>query len=396
VIDLPLTATERRAFDAALISSRRMRARLEVFDRDENPLGELKGKLAGGAVQIDATAEIRRSLSISLVDERRLIRFEPASPTDGAVHADNFISASYGVYVPATVAREYDLSPFWTDVPVFYGPITLFERHGAEATLEAQGKESLGLAPHYAGRAFPIRKGSRTDDAIKLAARRMGEEKFLLPDMPRRLNRTRGVGPKSEIWKVIRGGEETAKGKLIPGLIAKGGADMEPYYNARGELTARSKGGNSRFTFREGEHLTDEPTIRYNVAEFRNTVDVSGAKKKGKAKAHARESLPPSHPLSPQSLARNGEPRYLVEWVEADGLKTDAECARRARSDLARLSREGVDASFDTLVVPHLEEDDEVTLETADFSLNFPAREMTIPLTAGETMTVGATKRVTR
>lgn len=400
MIDLALTPAEREAYEAALGAGigvgRRSRARLEVFDRDENSLGALGGRLTGGAVQVDSKAETRRSLRIALVDERRLLRFEPDSPTGGSVYADNFIAASRGAYIPRDIAREFELEPFWVDVPVFYGPVTLFERQGAEAVLEAKGKESLGLAPHYAGRSFPVRKGTRTDDAIKLAARRMGETKFLLPDMPHRVKRTRSVGPKSELWKVIRGGEETAKGKQLPGLIASGGADMEPYYNARGQLTARRRGGSSRFTFREGVHIEGEPRLIYDIAEFRNTVDIAGGKKKGKPRAHARVSLPDSHPLSPKSLARNGEPRFIIEWLDIDGLKTDGECERRAKSELTRLSREGVSAAFDSLVIPHLEEDDEITLEVADYSVSFPLEAMTIPLTATETMAVNATKRVNR
>jgi hypothetical protein len=393
MIDLPLTPAERSAFEAALRTSHRMRVKLELFDRNEESLGELGGKLLSGSVQIDSTADVRRSLSLSLLDERGRIRFEPDSPSEGSVHADNYISAKYGVGVSSLVARDFDLDPFWVDVPVFYGPVTLFERNGAEAKVECQGKESLMLAPHYVGKGYTLRKGDRTDEAIEKVARHAGEERFLLPDMPKRLPRARGVGPHSEGWKVIRGGEESAKGKPIPGLIAKGGADMEPYYNGRGELTARRKGGNSRYTF-DASQLTDTPTFRYDVKDFRNVVDVAGGKKKGKQRAHARESLPDAHPLSPKSLARNGEPRFMLEFLESDGLKTDQECAHRAKVELGRLSHEGVSASFESLVVPHLEEDDEVTLDMDDFAISFPLTSMTIPLTATETMSVGAQKRV--
>lgn len=396
MLSLPLTPAERNAFEAALRTSHRMRVKLELFDRNEESMGALGGKITAGAVQVASKDEVRRSLRITLLDERRTIRFEPDSPSEGSVHADNFISAKYGVGVPDTVARDFGLEAFWVDVPVFFGGVTLFEREGPVAEVECQGKEALMLPPHYVGRGYTIGKGTRTDDAIRKVGAHAGETRFDLPDMPKRLNRSRGVGPKSSGWKVIRGGEETAKGKQLPGLIASGGADMEPYYNARGQLTARRRGGSSRFTFREGVHIEGEPRLIYDIAEFRNTVDIAGGKKKGKPRAHARVSLPDSHPLSPKSLARNGEPRFIIEWLDIDGLKTDGECERRAKSELTRLSREGVSAAFDSLVIPHLEEDDEITLEVADYSVSFPLEAMTIPLTATETMAVNATKRVNR
>lgn len=393
MIALPLTPTERAAFERTLATSHRMRATLRLWNRNEQPLGIVGGTEAGlvsGSVTIDSTAEIRRSLSVRVLDPHRRLRVEPDSPSAGAVHADRFISAERGVYV-AELGE-------WIDVPVFMGPVTLVQREGAEATIEAQGKEALMLAPHLAVRGYTLRRGTRVDDAIKAVARAAGERRFALPDLPAKLRRGRAVGPQSEPWKVIRGGEESAKGKVLPGLIDRGGSDFEPYYNGRGELTARRRGGSSRFTFTTGDGgtVTGEPQFRYDVQAFRNAVLVIGGRRKKRPRARAFVALGASHPLSPSALARNGEPRYLVEVVEADGLKTDRACEQRGRVTLDRVAREGVSAAFECLPVPHLEEDDEVTLRTDELSVSFPIEQMTIPLTATESMSVGALKRVPR
>lgn len=398
MIDLELTLAEREAFEDQLVNSHRTRTQARILDKDENYIAELPGRITAGAVQVDSDSEITRSLSLTVVDAGRRIRLEPQSPADGAVHSDNFIAIEYGVWVESLDR--------WVDVPVFNGPITLVERQGAEVKIEAQGKESLLLAPHYAGQGYTLRGGTRLDHAIEAVCRRQGEEKLKLPVLSKRLPKARVVGPSSEPWKVINGGEVTAKGREIKSLISRASNDdLNAYFDGRGYLVTRSRASSPVFTFTE-RHLLDNPTLRYDLASFRNTVIVRGGRRKKankrddnrpSARTNARVSLPAPHPLSPQSLARHGEPRFLVEFVDADGLKTNRECRRRGHAVLDRVSREGVDASFPSLPVPHLEEDDLVTLMTDEIgSLTFPLRTFTLPLTPTDSMQVGATKPVHR
>lgn len=388
MIDLELTPAERRAYEDALADvHRRVRSTLELLDRDEKSLGVLGGSIAGGGVTIDALAPVSRTLNVKLVDERRRLRVEPDSPADGAVHADNFIRAEYGVWVPVLDR--------WVDCPVFHGPITKVERAGGEATIEAQGKESLMLDPHLAGQGYTIRRKTRTDDAIEKVARRAGERRFALPDLGSRIPRGRVVGPEAQPWLVIRGGEVNAKGKELPGLIERGGGDYLPWYDGRGYLTARRRGANPVYTFRSGEGGTilGEPTVKYDVLEFRNAVRVTGGRRKKKPRGRAFVTLPASHPLSPRSLARNGEPRYLVEAFESEGLKTDRACERRGKAILERAARQGVTVEFETLPVPFLEELDEIAVRLDEFATTMPLERATIPLTATDAMSVGFTKR---
>jgi hypothetical protein len=388
MIDLALTPNQREAFEASLLDSHRIRIGLSIHDQDEREIDTIRGKLLSGSVQVDAAGEVTRSLALELLDEERSMRFEPNSPADGALYVDRFIGVTYGVEV---VALER-----WVDVPVFFGPLTKVDRRGPIVRVEAQGKERLLLAPHYATQGYSVRKRTRVDDAIRQVAGKAGEEKFALPDMGVRLRRARGVGPESEPWKVIKGGEVTAKGKTLPGLIdSAASSNLVPFYDGRGYLTARRRDAPTVFTFK-GDALLDEPTVEYDVSAFRNTVIVRGGKKGKKGRAGGRASLPGAHPLSPRSLARHGDPRYLTEFVEADGLKTDQKCRRRAEELLAKLSTEGVKASFNCLPVPHLEENDEVTLRTPEASVTFSVREMTIPLTASTSMSVGTTKPIRR
>lgn len=390
MIDLGLSAAQHALFEATLTRSHRTAPLLYLYDGDEKLLGSLGSLgLFTGAVQFDRTADVTRSLSVTIAEPRHINAFEPDSPTDGALYPDQFLYAARGVFVPELAGYVF--------VPLFFGPITMVERGGAEIQIEAQGKERLMLAPHYAGRPYNVRKRTRVDDAIKQVAYwASGELRFALPDLPRRLPRSRGVGIDSEPWKVIAGGEENAKGRRLSGLVDRGGKSLTPFYDGYGRLAAAKLNRPPAWVFREGVELLDIPTITYDQESFRNTVIVRGGKRKKRPRAEGRAHLPAKHPLSPQKLGRNDRPRYLIEFVEKEGLRTDAQCDRHATEVLNRLSGEGVTASFNSLPIPHLTEVDNAVVETDGFRFSFPIEQMSIPLHAGESMAVGGTKPIRR
>ena len=84
----------------------------------------------------------------------------------------------------------------------------------------------------------------------------------------------------------------------------------------------------------------------------------------------------------------------MVEFFESDSLKSDAACRDQAEAILASHSNEGVEASFECLPIPHLEEWDHVTLNGPGYSMSFPLQTFTIPLTSDSSMSVGASKSV--
>jgi hypothetical protein len=405
MIDLGLDADERTAFHAQLRRSHRIRVRVAILNRAEEPISDLDAEVVAGAVQVDSTADVTRSLELTLLDPRRSLRFDPASPSDLALYADNFLAVERGVYVEA-LGR-------WIDVPVFWGPVTQFVRKGAEVKLEGSGKETLMLDPHLATQGYQLRKGARLDAAVRQVAGRVGETRYNLPDLPQRLSRTRIVEPESEPWKVLRGGDsaehyqQKRRKKKRGGKGGKGGAEAKPpgglvaaeqdfdcFYDGRGRLTVRRVNRNSIFTFAE-DLLTDEPEITYDVGEFRNYVKVDGGRAKGSKKAaQAAAQLPASNPMSPAALGRNGRPRYMTMPVDADSAKTNAACRRRAALELGRVAQQGVSGSFPSLPVPHLEENDSITLRTAEETITFTLRAFTIPLTDDAAMSVGALTRI--
>lgn len=394
MLNLNLTASERDALLETLESSHAMRIDVAIRDRDEKEVASLTeegNRVISGSVQVDATADVSRSLNLTLLDPRHELRFDNTNPAKGALYADNFISVKYEVYVESLER--------WISIPVFWGVLTKFDRTGATVSVEAQGKESLLLAPHLATNAYTLRKGTKLQDAIKAVAARKGEHRFSIPHMKHggnfeKLHKHISVLPEREPWHVIVGGDVDANGKKKPGLLSFSKTQRIAFYNGEGKLCIKNANQSPAFVFDKAT-LISPPTLSYDTLSFINTVVVKGGKAKG-AQNHARgrASLPASNPISPYALRRNGKNRYLTQIFEFDGLKSDQACKDRAERILKSKANEGVSASFDCLPIPMLEEGDKVTLKTPEYSVTFPLTNFTIPLTSDAPMAINTNKRV--
>lgn len=407
MLDLGLSATEKAAYLEALSApSVRMRTVVSLFDQDEQPQGSLVPMVVDGAVQLDASRDVSRSLGCRLLDPKRRLDFDPASPTDFAMFADRFVGVERGVYVPELER--------WVDAPIMKGPITNFGRQGAMVTIEAQGKESLMLAPHHATQGYKIRRRTRLDDAVRSVGRRVGEAHFDIPELATRIRRTHVVEPESEPWKVLIGGD-TAEHYYVskrqrkrqkkshhgsppppPGGLVGGSGNLEAFYSAAGVLTVRRSNQNATATFggEDGWPLISVPSFTFDETDFVNYVLVRGGRAHGAKKAARGVAfLPRDHPLSPWALARNDKPRFYTQILDADNLKSDSKCRDRAKQALDRGMRQGTAVSFDALARPDLEEGDWITTRYRGASITLPLVQATIPLSGG-TWTYGANKAV--
>jgi hypothetical protein len=392
VIDLNLTKDEFQEYVDALRDNHRVRIQFDLLDQNEDHIDSLStpiNRVVSGSVQVDLTADVTRSLEVTVLDENRRLRFEGNSPARGAVYADRFIAVRYDVYV-----KSLD---DWVSCPVFWGPLTGYSREGNQVTLEAQGKEILLMAPHYATNGYTLKKNQRLDDAIKEVALRAGETRFDIPEFSDAKLRTgRVVVARDEPWMVLKGGDQDANGDPVPGLVGEAPGERMIYYDARGRLTVRGIDQAAVVTFADGRDLVTHPSVSYDLTEFRNTVVVRGKKPEGKPHAIGKAQLKTNHPLSSWNLRRNGIPRYMTEFVEAEGLKTVEECEARAELILEKLAQQGVTPSFECLPLPYLEEADEARLETDEWSFKFALKQFTLPLTVTEPMTIGTNVMVSR
>jgi hypothetical protein len=395
VIELGLTKAQTREFEAALLmTNQRRRVEIGIHDVDEKRIDTLidpETIVLGGGIQVDVSAVVTRSLSLTVTDPRKKLKFDTGSPAKGVVYLDRFISVKHGIYVESLGE--------WIDVPTFFGPVTGYSQDGPEVTIEAQGKETLMLEPHFVTDGYSLKKKELVVDAITRVAKRAGERKldldgWLKQDRKAKLTKDRAIRPSDEPWKVIAGGTRDQRTGASKGLIGWGDADRIAFYDGRGRLVARRMSRNAVWTF-EDELLTD-PTYDFDMLDFRNHVQVKGADPKGKGKTPVTYSLSldPNHPLSPKGMARNGQPRYMTEFVEAPSIKKREDAKKRAEEVLARRAFSGVETSFDCIPIPHLEEGDYVRMKDGKTEITFPLLQFSLPLVIGDPMTIGGNRRL--
>jgi hypothetical protein len=187
--------------------------------------------------------------------------------------------------------------------------------------------------------------------------------------------------------------------------------------------------------------VLSKPRISYDVTSVRNLVEVLGPEPKGPPKRiRAVAAAKAKHPMSAYRLRRNDKRRYLIEVVDSNLAKPEMEwhkahdstpnkpgghvaghwgapsgvkhpsrwlewrhtiiVHRKAHAQkiadrhLKNRLKATVEASFDSLPVPHLEEGDPCAVYTDGMHFEFIAKQFTLPLTADAPMSVGVNRRV--
>lgn len=383
MIETGLTAADRARYLDGLAGSRRMELVVELLDRDEQPHASLtapESRIVDGAVHVDATADVTRSLTLTILDPEGRLHLDPSSPSRTALFADQFVRVARRDYID-TLGR-------YVRCPMFWGPITRFERAGPLVTVEAQGKETLARAPAVIWQAATYRKGAIVVDTIRDILERIGERRFAIPTGTARLPRELSLSRHAEPW--------------VEALRLARAVNRQLFYDALGRVRVRQYPRKPVYTFYARAHqpgepratVLGEPQITYDFAEVRNLVEVLGPEPQGR-KPRLRYVATPAraHPLSPWSLARNGRPRYLVDRVENDKIARLSQARALGDRLLEERLRIALGVDFESLPIPVLEEHDLVAIRTATFTATFRLQRFTLPLTADGTMSVGSLKQ---
>lgn len=383
MLSLGLTSSERGAYERALRSSGTRRVSVDVYDLNGNILSSIDSVLIDGQVNVDMDAEVSRSASLTYLDPNNALNFDTDSPDDGALYADRMIRIWHITWV-AELERH-------VEVPVFTGPITGLQREGAVVTIEAQGKEALTRGAIW--HPLTLKKGATVTGAIwTLLHDRGGETQF---DMPTAWNgkgrqytlpRARSLPRTAEIWATARSLARSINRQL--------------FYNGAGRAVLRPWPDSTVFTFTAGDggSLVTPVGVTYNLADVKNTVEVIGAPPSDKkAAVRAVAGAPRDHALSPWRLARNGVPRYLLETVEDQSIRSVTAAQELADRVLSQRLLEAVEVKFDSIPIPHLDAGDMVRVQTPEFTTWFRLRQFAIPLapSGAPVMPVGYLKRVT-
>lgn len=372
-----LNAADRRTFEEALRRSYVRQVTVSVTDLDGNVLTALTPVLLDGQVVVDMDAEVTRAATLSFLDPAHALSFDTDSPDDGALYADRMVKIDYAARVEA-LGR-------YVSVTIFHGPVTKLDRAGDVVNIEAQGKESIARGAIW--RTLTLKKGWFVTSAIKiLLGDRAGETRFAFPKGDDRLPKARSLDRYAEIW---------ATAKSLASSI-----DRQLFYNGAGIATLRTYPSTAVYTFREGQggDVVADVQVSYSMDDVKNVVVVEGGLPSGsKTRVRYVAVAPSSHPLSPARLGPTGHPKYLVEVITDDSIRSPTAAKKKAESTLADRLREVVEVTFDSLPVPHLDIGDLVGIETPDVSLQFRLRQFTIPLgsSGSPVMPVGYLKKTT-
>lgn len=377
MIKLGLTAAERDAYETALCYPHRMRATITVRDRNEKVVASFSTSSISlsGSVQVDVDQDVTRTLDLAILKPGSQTSWVPNAPDDAAIFADNFVSATRGIYVSA-LGR-------WVDVPVFWGPVTAATDNGDQINIKASGKEVRALPPYVIWQTLHIGAGMQRSSAIRTIMDTIGETRYIFPEHPGKVGEPYSLTREASAWPAVN--------KIADGW------DRQVFYNGEGYLVVRVKPSQTTvWTFRPGDGsvMLSKPTLDYDVSIARNTVEVLGrdpAGRRPRIRGVARAQA--NHVLSAASLARNGKDVVLLERIEND-MTTNKAAKALAERRLDQLLTAAVNISFESMVIPHLEEGDIVAAEMNGNLVRFALKQFTIPLTVGDSMSIGSVKRI--
>lgn len=359
---------------ATLISTHRMKSQITIRDKNEDVISTINEEdvvIVDGAVQIDETQPISRQLSATIVDPVGRFFFDPDAPSANALFIDRFVSVDYLVDVP-------DLG--WVACPVFWGPITFLNEDGWTIAIEAQSKESLLLDPAVMWKTTTYKKGKKITDTIIDILESRGEEKYNIPDLNQKLAKPLSIAPMDSGWTVIN--------NLVKSL---GGYHC--FYDGSGTFRLRKKPADPIYIFDFKSNVLSRPTMPYDFSTLRNIVQILGPQPEKGKQIVGTARLAAGNQVSPESLSRNGNNRYLVTQTEDQDVNKQSDADNEADNDLDDASLLSINVQFDCYPVPTLENLDKVTLTTDTTTTDFRLKTWTIPLNPTDSMSIGYNKR---
>lgn len=377
MLNTGLRTWQLRSFHDALTQSHATRTIVSILDQDERVLQTLDDLVVSGQVDVAMNTQPDRLLQLEIADIGKRFRFVPRGVSDTHMFADNMIRVEVGTYVDDDIG--------WVDVPVFTGPFADVDSGGETIRITAVGKESLALSPNTTWQTpGPFGRNAKVTDVIRAIMRSQGERRFDIPDLNARLHKPLSTDKSSEAWKLSR--------KLARQV------DRQLFYDGAGRLRLRAWPKKPVWTFRAGgnaANITTPPATTFDISEVRNTILVLGPKPDGKEpRPRAVAVANRGHNMSPWSLARRGEPRYMVETIEV-GAKRHATLQNVANRTLDDRLRAAITVAFEAIPIPHLEPGDEVALVVDGERTSFRLQDFSIPL-GGDPMTVGYHRRSPR
>jgi hypothetical protein len=375
MIDLGLTSGQKVDYRNALVNSHQMRTTVRLLEMDHTVVQIFNtGNLSvlDGAVTFDESEHVSRALSLDVFDPGKLATANIAIPTADTLWANRMIQVKIGTYVPEMAA--------WVDCPIFTGPITKVDPDGYIVHIEAHGKERLLQPPNRYWRTHSFPRKHLIVNVMRRILNNMGEgdAHIDLPAATRIFQHHFNMLGVWSPWPVLK--------ELAEEL------DRQIYYDGAGMLRVRAIPQATAYTFEYGKELLTVPQLPFDFIPIRNIVQVRGKRPESGRRPIAQSTATGTN-IAPTFLGRNGTGRFIVHIAETDHIDKKSDAKSKADDLLAAEGIESADLEFESMVVPWLEEQDQVTILTDIQSFTFRMRKWSIPLTVHGTMSIGFHKK---
>lgn len=366
-----LSAAEARGYQAARRQVVRERYRVEILGMDSRLIGEIGAGLLTGSVSCDVTRDVTTTLRLSL-DTAGRSRLGGDSPALSLLRLDRMVRVWVDIESPSL--------PGGVELPLFTGPIVRpVADEGSTLTIEAHGKEALGLTEAW--RKTTFRKGARKTDVItEVLTEYLGERpcSMRIPDRPDRLPQNLTIGREGQPWKAAQR------------LARSMGCVL--YYDALGVAVMRRRPRHVSAVDAIGERGTilEPPRRSFDSTEIVNAVRVIGHDFEDACREPVRATAvaPARHPLSPQRLGQNAAERYLPRIIDEPDIRTQREAQHRADEVLAEGLRRGLEVDYAAVPDHTIQPYELRRVVTGSGSTTTRVRSYELPLGPGR-MTVG-------
>ena len=373
MLTMGLSAGDFKVYEAGLVKDHQVSTRVSVLSMDQEVLGQVSGGVISGQVDLDSSQDIERTCTLSIRDPSNALGLTGSGPSDPPIVATKMVHVEYGVKIP-------ELGK-WVWVPLFTGPIQKADWvAGGLISITGQGKEVL--LNSATSMTTTYKKGWAKSSIIEHQLKKQGEQFRKITRWSDKTTSDLVIASTQAPWPVLK--------QLARSL--SGSSSNYPWlgYDGRGYAVLQSHSQQVRWNF-SGPQLMSEPVVTYDTERMKNFIVATGnATGSNKKPLHSQKRAPKIHPFSPENLGRGGVPRYVREEITGDWTSQKAIDAAAVATLKDRLLT-GVDVSFDTLVIPHLEPRDVVRVEPPTWTWLMQVTKWTVPLGATQAMSHGRT-----
>lgn len=371
MINIGLNNAQMLDYFRILWSNHRIMIHVHLLNHEHDFIQDVSERFQDGQVDFDAEGDVSRTLELTLADPQKTLA----------------VYGGWETYLKRMVQVYYSIAPpggeYWYTVPVFCGPIMSFDDNDFSAVLSAAGKDSLGYASVWNPKSWP--KGTLVVDIIRYIFRHVMGEKpghFNIPNRDKKINREFSLKRDSVPWKALR---------QLYGMLG-----LKVFYDGRGVAQYRNLTASPVAGFAEHQ-LLSKPKLSFNAEGFANAAWVEGGDPKGDKKVvRGFAEAPSNHPFSAAKLGRNGVGRYYVKAISDTSIVEQADANDRAWEEMVNALTLNINASWDGVPFPMLEEYDQYQIITPRLNANFRFLQATLPLTHASTMSMGYKKKVTK